>query len=129
VLHIRQDHVVDPRQYPHQDTPANSHCLNFFTQQWANAFFNHIHNRKQNPKLHTLVIGSGYADDTEKDGNKLYYPQHCFVKGFQSDILGRRTAVAVPVSRNMSMYTQPSADILNYDINGHGRPLLQVDDV
>jgi hypothetical protein len=120
---------VDLRRYCRGDIPANSHALTFFTQQWANAFFNYIHNRNQNPKLHALVIGSGFADDAEKDKNELDYPQHCFVRGFQSDILGRSTAVAVPVSRNMLMSIQPSADILNYDINGYGRPLLQVDDV
>jgi hypothetical protein len=51
--------------------------------------------------LDTLVIYSYVREGMHLEGDYTYTPQHCFVKGFQTDALGRSGVVAVPVTRAM----------------------------
>jgi hypothetical protein len=88
----------------------------FQLQRFANAFFRYLHTHDVCRQLKALVIGS--VVDVKKldlEENQLYRPQHCYVKGLQTDILGRSTVVAVPVTRAQLRYAEPYADIVDYD--------------
>ncbi|KAH3904244.1 hypothetical protein HBI56_176490 [Parastagonospora nodorum] len=84
-------------------------------------FFNALHKRQQNPKLHALAIGSYIRNRKEEradmgvPGGFKYFSQHCFVRGMQTDMLGRTIAVVLPVTRAILQAAEPLADILDYD--------------
>lgn len=85
----------------------------FKLQRFANGFFNYLHSRSWCPNFGALVICS-LVQEGPSDF-MLFREQHCYVKGLQTDIMGRSTAVGVPVTRAQLGYTEPYADILNFD--------------
>ena len=90
------------------------HGVTIQVHLWANLFFDYLYKRGWSPKLTALVIGCYMPDDDDNEGLSSFQ-QHCFVRGLQVDMLGRSTAVAVPVTRAMLRAAEPYANILDYD--------------
>jgi hypothetical protein len=80
------------------------------TQHWANAVFAYLHTHKQNMQLTALVVCCYVSGDMY-----YYLPQNCFVRGYETDALSRKTAIAVPVSRAVLRASEPYADILDWN--------------
>lgn len=93
---------------------ANIKLPTFELQRFANAFFDILHTRNYCPKFEALVIGS-WVYESEYDNYGCYRTQHCFVKGFQTDIIGRKIAIAVPVTRSVLRRVGQYTDILDFD--------------
>ena len=110
ILHLRQPtHII----YLDESAESTKACT-FELQRFANAFFDLLHVNKYCGKLHAIVIGSlnYYHDDTLASARRT---QHCFVKGFQVDMMGRKVAVGVPVTRELLRRVEPYTDILDFD--------------
>lgn len=68
------------------------------------------------PMLNALVLGMFWDIDTHKREPYFYHvPRYCFIKGYQIDVLGRKTAVAVPVPAYALRQAQPISGILDLD--------------
>jgi hypothetical protein len=108
VLHLRQKTLYDDPEC------SNAERTTFLIQRWATAFFDYMHRRAWSPNLKTFVIGCYMKDNLglEQFGHTS---QHCFVKGMQTDVVGRSGAVAVPVPRAMIMHNTICAELLRYD--------------
>jgi hypothetical protein len=87
------------------------------THLWANAFFDYLHTHEQNTKLTALVIRCYVSDYMYYSGHGYHHlPQNYFVRGYQANAAGQRTAVAVPVSRAVLRASEPyAADLLDWD--------------
>jgi hypothetical protein len=91
--------------------------INYLTHRWANAFFDYLHERQWSSKLTALVVHCSvlkHPYSEPRDGYD-FTPQHCYIKGFETDMLGRCRAVGVPVSRATLRKAEPYADILDWD--------------
>jgi len=116
VLHLRQKNYYHEVEFRSFEAVSRCHeMITFLTHRWANSFFDYMHKRSWCPKLDTLVICSYVEDSMELEDEYVYCPQHCFVKGFQTDVLGRSGAIAVPVTRAMIRDRELCAEILKYD--------------
>jgi hypothetical protein len=49
------------------------------------------------------------------DATGYRIPSHCFIRGYQTDFLNRRTAIAIPVSGYTLQQNEPESDILDLD--------------
>jgi hypothetical protein len=87
------------------------------THLWANAFFAHLHTHEQNTDLTALVIRCYVSDGMYSYMDPYHHlPQQCFVRGYETDALGQRTAVAVPVTRVELRASDPyAADLMDWD--------------
>jgi hypothetical protein len=113
ILHLQQ------RNRPERiDRNQSSDLVTFQTHRWANAFFDYLHKKAWCQKLHTLIIRCFVAEgvDDHTDEQHVHSPQHSFPKVFQTDVLGRSFAVAVPVTRSMVKSDVSSfTDLLEHD--------------
>jgi hypothetical protein len=66
------------------------------------------------PLFGALVIGHDYPLQSRPGGVRPL-PQFCFIKGKQSDSLGRVKTVGVKVSKEVLRATQPCTEILELD--------------
>jgi hypothetical protein len=122
VIHLRQPNVVTVADYYELDCMRmrleSGDAYAFCMQQWASAFFEYLHTRRWCTRLRALVIRCHVVDtkrSSREDRRVRYVPQCCYVKGFQTDMLGRSGVVAVPVTRAILRASEPWADILDYD--------------
>jgi hypothetical protein len=89
----------------------------FHAQRFADAFFRYFHTHDLYRQLKALVIGSlNYPGFRDPNGTlQKCLPQYCYVKGVQTDIMGRSIVVAVRVTRSQLRYQESYADILDCD--------------
>ncbi|KAH7076042.1 hypothetical protein FB567DRAFT_452372, partial [Paraphoma chrysanthemicola] len=114
ILHLRQANYLYRERYDEKHKLSDE-TFAFYTHRWANAFFDYMDRRKWSTKLSTLIIRC-YTTDAELHPRRYSYsPQQCFVKGYQTDVLGRSAAVAIPVPRQTMKAIEPRADLLDYD--------------
>jgi hypothetical protein len=118
ILHLRQRNYMSKNASP----PVVKTCdgdpttLAQKTHQGANAFFDYLHTHEQNLKLTALVVRCYIGDNIYHAVHRYYYlPQSCFVRGYQTNTLCHRTAVAVPISRAVLRASESYADILDWD--------------
>jgi hypothetical protein len=73
--------------------------------------------RNWSPKLTALVVYCAVGEESRALDwqHVVFHPQRCYIKALQTDILGRSTAVAVPVSQRVLRRAEPWADILDWD--------------
>jgi hypothetical protein len=118
MLHLRQSNMVMVDALNNTDS-HNGAAFTFALQSAANAIFDRVQSFGWCPNLKALVLGSNVPTPPPENGmleeEKMYIPQHCFIKGFQTDIMGRTTAVGVPVSKAVLRHVSPFADILDFD--------------
>ncbi|KAH7065819.1 hypothetical protein BKA63DRAFT_426788 [Paraphoma chrysanthemicola] len=114
ILHLRQGNYLHRDRYFHDRALNDEETLAFHTHRWANAFFSYMHKRRWSPKLTALIIRCYMTEDNSQT-EYVYSPQHCFVKGYQTDVFGRSATVAVPVTRPIVKAIEPRADLLDYD--------------
>lgn len=81
-------------------------------QRAANKIFGDVH-RGQDFKLDALVFG--HLTWLDQQQVEIPIPQHCFVRGQQTDSLNRTVPVGIPVTRTMLRRTHPYTDILVLD--------------
>jgi hypothetical protein len=100
-----------------QKCSADPAALARQTHLWANAFFDYLHTHGQNSELTALVIRCYVSDKMYNDIHGYHHlPQQCFVRGYETDALGQRTPVAVPVTRAVLRASDPyAADLLDWD--------------
>jgi hypothetical protein len=80
------------------------------------AFFQFLNKHGFCPMLNSLAIGMSWQPGhDELESNEYHVPRHCFIKGYQTDFLNRRTAIAVPVSAYALQHYEPESDILGFD--------------
>lgn len=117
ILHLRQNNMLHRSGYPELEgiSSQNTHVLTLMTHRWANAFFDYMHRKGWSQRLHTLVIRCFVAERDDMGDDYIYSPQHCFVKGLQTDMYGRSFAMAIPVSRSRVKAELPWTDILDHD--------------
>jgi hypothetical protein len=117
VLHLRQNTLWPHEILGYDDDShgcSSAERLTFLTHRWATAFFDYMHRRNWSPNLKTLIMGCYITDNLNLE-DFVHTPQHCFVKGIQTDVLGRSGAVTVPVPRVMIMHNTLCAELLKYD--------------
>ncbi|KAK1915393.1 hypothetical protein P3342_003203 [Pyrenophora teres f. teres] len=98
--------VVAPKRWPQ---------VTFELQRFANVFFQFLETRNLCPRLNSLAIGVFWEPRTSLGNFAFHIPRHCFIKGYQTDALGRTTAVGVPVSVHTLRTYEPESDILDLD--------------
>jgi hypothetical protein len=87
-------------------------------QRFANAFVAYLEQNKLCSNLKAMIFGTHWIpgeDDEELVSASGYYPRHCFVKGYQVDVLHRKTAIAVPVPAYRIRELEPECDLLDFD--------------
>lgn len=84
-------------------------------QRFANGFFQYLDDRNLCPKLKALAFGVNWTPRRPLAANEYSVPRHCFIKGWQTDALNRRTAIAVPVPTYRLRELDPELDILDFD--------------
>ncbi|KAH7359603.1 hypothetical protein BKA66DRAFT_472452 [Pyrenochaeta sp. MPI-SDFR-AT-0127] len=115
ILHLRQPNLIEPPERTHDNRRMNDlevESQTFKIQRFANAFFSYLSTRKWCPKISALVLCSSQH---AIGFGQLSRVQHCYVKGFQTDTMGRCAVVGVPVTRMQLRCTEPWADILDFD--------------
>jgi len=98
--------VVAPKRWPQ---------VTFELQRFANVFFQFLKTRNLCPRLNSLAIGVFWEPRTSLGNFAFHIPRHCFIKGYQTDVLGRTTAIGVPVSVHTLRSYEPESDILDLD--------------
>jgi hypothetical protein len=116
--------IVHFRYLRYRELDDNHHFLhkrptevNWEIQRFANAFFRYLDSKSICLNLNAVVVGCHWDVNVEDPRDTDYYhvPRHCFVKGHQTDPLGRSTAVAVPVPACLLRQAQPVSGILDLD--------------
>ena len=111
--YLRYRELDEDHQYLHK-LPAE---INWEIQRFANAFLQYPECESMCPNLTAVVLGCHrdvYVEDP-RDRDYYHVPRHCFVRGRQTDPLGRSTAIAVPVPACLLRQTQPISSILDLD--------------
>ena len=68
------------------------------------------------PKLQVLVFGCNWDVPLEVNlDDEVHVPRHCFIRGTQTDALGRKVVVGVQSPISMIRELDPSLDILESD--------------
>lgn len=89
--------------------------VTFELQRFANAFFHYMDTHSICPNLNALAIGMFQGSKLVSESNEYYIPRHCFIKGYQTDVMNRKTTIAVPVPEYKLRQYEPEADILDLD--------------
>jgi hypothetical protein len=86
-------------------------------QKFSNAVFDYMHRNHACSSLKVLVVGTHFVAglDAMMEEDMCLYPRHCFVKGYQTDVLSRSTTIAVPVPAYRIRELEPDCDLLDYD--------------
>jgi hypothetical protein len=90
-------------------------------QRFCNGFFYYMGKQGACPFLKAIIIGQWFEANDHNEvraANQSYYPRHCFIKGYQTDLLNRKTAVAVPVPAYRNPEVEPECDLLDFDPMG-----------
>lgn len=117
-VHFRlpQSESVDVGNITFYQTQAH---VTWELQKFSNGVFEHLDRHKSCLDLKAIVIGHhshvGPGTHLGEQSVEWYYPRHCFIKGYQVDVLSRRTAVAVPVPSYRIRELDPDCDLLDYD--------------
>ncbi|KAF2833071.1 hypothetical protein CC86DRAFT_399721 [Ophiobolus disseminans] len=118
VIHFRlpQSESVDVGNITFYQTQAH---VTWELQKFSNGVFEYMDRHKACPDLKAIVIGHhshvGPGSHLGEEMVEWFYPRHCFIKGYQIDVLQRRTAVAVPVPAYRIQELEPGCDLLDYD--------------
>ncbi|KAF2119745.1 hypothetical protein BDV96DRAFT_352059 [Lophiotrema nucula] len=112
ILYLRQG-FGDPIEF------AEDHISeierNYVCQRFANELFEYLHSKGWCKKLQAIVIGRAmqvpYAHSQE---DWDYTPRKCFVKGVQTDIFGRTSAVGVPAPTYLLRELTGCSEILDW---------------
>lgn len=111
--YVRYEELTEERHESHK-RPTE---INWEFQRFANAFFQYLEKNALCPKLTALVVGMHWdiLNHAPRDQDYYHVPRHCFIKGRQMDVLGRKTAIAVPVPSYLLRQAQPVSTILDLD--------------
>jgi hypothetical protein len=118
ILHLRQRNYMSKNTSPPliETCDGDSITTARKTHEWANAFFDYLHTHGQNLKLTALVMRCYIGDKVYQAMDGYYYlPQNCFVGGYQTNALGHRSAITLPVVKAVLRASEPYADILDWD--------------
>jgi hypothetical protein len=115
VLHFRTPSLRLDTVDANTNFPDNKDMATWWIQRFATGVFTYMEEHGYCSDLKIVVVGSHV--DVDKPGVFLHhiYPRHCFVKGYQTDVLNRSTVVAVPVPAYMVRQLEPDCDLLDYD--------------
>jgi hypothetical protein len=107
---------TDTEEAEFERNPAH---IAWMMQRFCNAVFEHMESNRLCPSLTAIVVGvhfdpTGLPSYLDYDGT-WYFTRHCFIRGYQTDALNRRTVVGVPVPASKILELEPDCDLLDYD--------------
>jgi hypothetical protein len=84
-------------------------------QRVANSIFQYLDHHALCPKLKSLAVGAYWEPKQVWNAAGYHVPRDCFIRGYQTDFLNRRTVIAIPVSGYTLQQNEPESDILDLD--------------
>jgi hypothetical protein len=119
ILHFRLPNLILKEQPENYD--VDGFILDAFSRhfdKFASRVFQWLHQRGLCLSLRAVVLGSFAVG--EHDTVHRYRAQHCYVKGFQTDITGRAIPVGVQVRITQLRYEEPYAESMAFVFDPEG---------
>ena len=115
VIHCRLP-LESPPIYEYDETGKTPRLVDWEMLRFCNAIFGYMEERRACPSLKAIIVGQWFEAGDAREG--VGYPRHCFIRGYQTDLLNRKTAVAVPVPAYRTRELKPECDLLDFDPMG-----------
>ena len=118
ILHLRFPNIKLRPGEGEEIWLKNSHeVVERNVQRFANPIITHLEDNALCPVLKGLVFGSHWDADARRRNHddEWAYPRYCFIKGWQTNLLGERSATAVPVRESELRDLELSCDLLDFD--------------
>jgi hypothetical protein len=107
-MHFRYDGLIHVEEFEGEERKRPIE-VTYDIQRFSNTFFQHLHHRGLCSKLNALAIGTYWEARRQLNADEWHVPRHCFIRGYQTDFLNRRTAIAISVSTYTLQQYEPDS--------------------